>query len=46
MTECLADVFRVAESRGIRLDVDEPTVDDDAEELEDREDAEEPESAG
>lgn len=34
LAECLADVLRVAESRGIRLGVEDPTVDDDVEEPE------------
>ncbi|MFD4542119.1 hypothetical protein [Streptomyces bauhiniae] len=33
LAECLSDVLRVAESRGIRLGVAEPSPDDDVEEL-------------
>ncbi|MFJ4007554.1 hypothetical protein ACIPWL_29455 [Streptomyces sp. NPDC090023] len=33
LTECLSDVLRVAESRGIRLGVADPNPDDDVEEL-------------
>jgi hypothetical protein len=35
VVENLADAVRIAESRGIRLGISDPTPDDDAEELED-----------
>ncbi|MBQ0949280.1 hypothetical protein KBZ75_13830 [Streptomyces sp. RK76] len=33
LAECLSDVLRIAESRGIRLDIEDPRPDDEAEEL-------------
>ncbi|MDX3525040.1 hypothetical protein P1P75_00870 [Streptomyces sp. ID05-39B] len=35
LTECLADALRVAESRGIRIGIEDPRPDDDMEELTD-----------
>jgi hypothetical protein len=37
LTECLSDSLRIAESRGIRLGVEDPRPDDEVEELEDSE---------
>ncbi|MFJ6680623.1 hypothetical protein [Streptomyces werraensis] len=37
LVECLSDVLRIAESRGLRLGIEDPRPDDEAEELTDAE---------